>query len=220
MESLPLHHTHPQAIKPKARGWIHAVTAPLALANGIVLICLAPTVSLKVSCAVFTLCSFVLFGHSAVYHLGNWGTRVHALLRRMDHSNIFLLIAGTYTPLSVALLPGRNAFIVLLIVWTGAFFGISLAILKPEAPRWLTTILYVALGWVALWYLPAFWFAGGPAVVWLIASGGILYTVGAIFYASRWPNPWPRVWGFHEFFHACTLAAFACQVVAVWLAIF
>lgn len=206
--------------KPKARGWIHAITAPLAFANAVVLICLAPTAALKVTCAIFGLCSVILFGHSAVYHLGTWRPEVRSVLQRMDHSNIFLLIAGTYTPLSVALLPPRTAAIVLTVVWGGAAAGIFLAILKPDAPRWLTTILYVALGWVALWYLPTFWRAGGPAIVWLILAGGILYTIGAVFYGTRWPNPWPQIWGFHEFFHTCTLLAYACQVVAVWLALF
>ena len=205
--------------KPKARGWIHAITAPLALANAIVLIALAPTLSMRMACLVFGISSVVLFGHSAVYHMGKWSPKIELLLKRMDHSNIFLLIAGTYTPLTVAMLEPRTAAYVLTIVWAGALGGISLAVFKPYAPRWLSTSLYLILGWIAVWFLPEYWTAGGPAVVWLILAGGIVYSVGAVFYGLRWPNPWPRVWGFHEFFHACTLLAYTCQAVAVWFVV-
>ncbi|MDO4888513.1 MAG: hemolysin III family protein [Actinomycetaceae bacterium] len=205
--------------KPKARGWIHALTAPLALANAIVLLVFAPTGAMKMACLVFGIGSAVLFGHSAVYHLGHWTPKVHQVLRRLDHSNIFVMIAGTYTPISAALLPARTAAFVLSIVWLGTLGGIYLAVAKPDAPRWLTTSLYVALGWIAVWYLPVYWREGGPAVVWLILAGGIAYTIGALFYGMRWPNPWPRVWGYHEFFHTGTLIGYACQAVAVWLAV-
>ncbi len=208
-----------QLPKPKARGWIHACTAPLAFANAIVLIVLAPTAPARAACVVFGISSVILFGNSAVYHLGRWSVRVHSILRRIDHSNIFLLIAGTYTPLSVALLPGRTALLMLLIVWVGALCGIGMSVFAPGAPRWLYTPLYVALGWVAVWFLPAFWRAGGSGIIWLIIAGGLTYTLGALCYGLRWPNPWPRVWGFHEFFHAGTLAGYSCHVVAVWLAV-
>lgn len=205
--------------KPKARGWIHAATTPLALANAIVLLVLAPTAQAKLACLVFGTSSVVLFGHSAVYHLGTWSPKVETVLRRLDHSNIFLLIAGTYTPLAVSLLPGRTAIFVLSVVWVAALGGIYLAVAKPGAPRWLTTGLYVALGWFSVWYLPYFWETGGPAIVSLILTGGIAYTVGALFYGLRWPNPWPRVWGFHEFFHVGTLIGYTCQAIAVWLTV-
>ena len=210
LESLP---------KPKMRGWSHAMMAPLTLANSIVLVVLAPTVALRMACVVFGLSAVVLFGNSAVYHLGRWSVKVHSVLRRIDHSNIFLLIAGTYTPLSVALLDRGTAILVLSIVWGGALAGILMSVFFPNAPRWLSTPLYVLLGWVAVWFLPDFWRAGGPAIVWLIIAGGICYTIGAVFYGFRWPNPWPRVWGFHEFFHLGTVAGYACQAVAVWLAV-
>ena len=205
--------------KPKARGWIHAITAPVALVNSIVLVVLAPTTGIRAACAVFGISAVVLFGNSAVYHLGRWSVRVHSILRRIDHSNIFLLIAGTYTPLSVALLPASTAALVLTIVWAGALGGILLSVFKPEAPRWLYTPLYIALGWVAFWFLPDFWQTGGPAIVWLLIAGGLSYTLGALCYGLRWPNPWPKVWGFHEFFHTGTLLGYACHAVAVWLAV-
>lgn len=205
--------------KPAARGWIHAITAPLALANSIVLVVLAPTADVRAACVVFGLSAVFLFGNSAVYHLGRWSVKVHSVLRRIDHSNIFLLIAGTYTPLSVALLPPKTAALVLGIVWAGAIGGILLSVFRPTAPRWLYTPLYVALGWVAVWFLPDFWSAGSPAVVWLLIAGGLSYTLGALCYGLRWPNPWPRMWGFHEFFHTGTLFGYACHAVAVWLAV-
>ena len=183
------------------------------------LLVLAPTAQAKLACLVFGISSVVLFGHSAVYHLGTWSPKVETVLRRLDHSNIFLLIAGTYTPLAVSLLPGRTAIFVLSVVWVAALGGIYLAVAKPGAPRWLTTGLYVALGWFSVWYLPYFWETGGPAIVSLILTGGIAYTVGALFYGLRWPNPWPRVWGFHEFFHVGTLIGYTCQAIAVWLTV-
>lgn len=206
--------------KPKARGWLHAITAPIALINGILLVAFAPDTSTRIASIIFALSAVLLFGHSSFYHLGNWGASVHAWLRRIDHANIFLLIAGTYTPLSVALLPPESARVVLGIVWGGALGGILLHVFWLNSPRWLYVPLYIALGWVAVWFLPDFWQSGGPALVWLVIAGGIAYTVGALFYAMRWPNPWPTMWGFHEFFHVGTVIGYLCHAVAVWLAIF
>lgn len=194
--------------------------APLALANGILLIIFAPGAAAKTACAIFLASGFLLFGHSSVYHLGNWGERVHGVLRRIDHANIFLLIAGTYTPLSVMLLPTSTATLVLGIVWSGAIVGTLVHIFRMNAPRWFLVALYVALGWVAMWFLPNFWDTGGAAIVILLLAGGGAYTIGAMFYALRWPNPWPRWFGFHEFFHVGTVMGYACHSVAVWLAIF
>ncbi|MBP3223027.1 MAG: hemolysin III family protein, partial [Actinomycetaceae bacterium] len=193
--------------------------APLALANSIVLLVFAPTASLDIACIIFGVSAVILFGNSSIYHIGKWSPKVRDILRRIDHSNIFLLIAGTYTPLSVALLDTSSAILVLSIVWVGAIAGIFLSVFYIDAPRWLSTPLYVALGWVALWFLPDYWRAGGPAIVWLLIAGGLAYSIGASFYGFRWPNPWPRVWGFHEFFHLGTVAGYACQAVAVWFAV-
>ncbi|MFY9262433.1 MAG: hemolysin III family protein [Actinomycetaceae bacterium] len=206
--------------KPKARGWLHVLTAPLALANGILLIVFAPGIPAKIGAAIFMVAAFLLFTNSGIYHLGNWSPKVTAVLRRIDHANIFLLIAGTYTPLSIMLLPFKPAVIVLSIVWGGAVVGSLMRIFWINAPRWLYVLLYIALGWVALWFLPAFWNNGTPAIVILVLAGGIAYTIGAMFYAFKWPNPWPRIWGFHEFFHVGTVIGFSCQAVAVWLTVF
>lgn len=209
------------SLKPRLRGWIHAGTAPLALAACIVLTALAPSAALSWASAVYLTCSLLLFANSGVYHIGNghWSARVTSVLRRIDHANIYLLIAGTYTPLSVALLPGPTAALVLGIVWAGAAIGTVTNLLWMSAPRWFTAGLYVVLGWVAIWFLPQFWRSGGPAIVWLLVAGGIIYTLGAVVYARKAPDPSPRWFGFHEVFHVCTVAAWACQCVACYLAI-
>jgi len=208
----------PALVRPLLRGWIHAGTTPLAIAAGIVLVALAPTAGSKIACAVFALASALLFGTSAVYHRRTWSPRVAAVLRRLDHSNIFLIIAGTYTPLAVLLLPDRKARVLLLVVWGGALLGLLARVLWLGAPRWLYVPIYVALGWVAVVYLADFWRAGGPAVVWLVIAGGIAYTLGAVVYGTRRPDPSPRWFGFHEVFHALTVVGFVCHFVAIMIA--
>lgn len=207
------------AIKPHLRGWMHLVAAPLSLAASIVLVVLAPTTPDRWASAVYLACSLILFGISALYHRFYWAPVWEKLWRRADHSNIFLLIAGTYTPLAVSLLDGSAQRNLLVVVWAGAVAGILVALFWPTAPRWLATLIYIVLGWVAVWYLPQLWKAGGPAVVWLILAGGILYTAGAVCYALKKPNPWPEWFGFHEIFHLCTVLAWACHCVAVYLAV-
>ena len=207
------------AIKPHLRGWLHLAAAPLSLAASIVLVALAPTPSLKWASAVYLASSLVLFGISALYHRFYWKPQWEKVWRRLDHSNIFLLIAGTYTPLCVALLNSSDQRTILTIVWGGAIIGILVNLFWPSAPRWLQAGIYVALGWVAVWYLPQLWQAGGPAIVLLILAGGILYTLGALVYARKRPNPSPSWFGFHEIFHSLTVLAWACHCVAVYLAV-
>lgn len=208
-------------IKPKLRGWIHAITAPLALAACIVLTVLAPTTTLKIGSAVYLACSLLLFANSGVYHIsnGHFPVKVSQLLRRIDHANIYLLIAGTYTPLALALMPPDHQRLVLGIIWTGAVIGMVANVCWITAPRWLFTILYVVLGWVAVWFIPELYRAGGAAIVILIASGGVIYTLGAVVYALKKPDPLPRWFGFHEIFHACTVAAWVCQCIACYMAV-
>ena len=206
--------------KPLLRGWIHAVAAPLALAAGIVLICLAPFASLKWACAVFMTCSLVLFGNSAAYHLGDWSPRVTDVLRRIDHMNIFLLIAGTYTPVSFALSPfWRNTIITGM--WACTAVALIIHVIWINAPRWLYTITYIVFGVSGVAFMGLFWESpvAGPAVVVLLASGGACYIAGAIVYALRKPDPWPRVFGFHEIFHVGTVAGYACHMVAIYMVI-
>nr|NLD40195.1 hemolysin III family protein [Actinomycetales bacterium] len=207
-----------QAVKPHLRGWIHTVTAPIALVACIVLVVLTPA-GFRWNTIVFSLSSVVLFTMSAIYHRGNWSPRVTATLRRLDHSNIFLLIAGTYTPLSWILLERPVAQVVLSIVWSGALAGIIMKVVWLSAPRWLYVPIYVALGWVAVWFLPAFREVGGGALMWLVIAGGIAYTVGALAYALKWPNPAPRWFGFHEIFHVGTVIGWVCHFIAVMMAV-
>lgn len=206
--------------KPMLRGWLHLGAAPLVLIAGMVLVVFAPTLEGRISSAVFTLTAVMLFGTSAVYHRGNWSPKAQAVLRRMDHANIFLIIAGTYTPLTVMLLDGRTRVVVLVVVWTGALLGLLSRILWLTAPRWVYVPIYVALGWVAIGFIGPFYQAGGAAVVALIIVGGLCYTVGAVIYGFKWPGKSARYFGFHEIFHALTIAGFTCHYIAASMAIY
>jgi hemolysin III len=207
-----------EQVKPRLRGWIHAGVAPFVLVAAIVLVALSPTTPVRWANAVFGVTAVLLFCTSAVYHRGHWSPRVAAVLRRMDHTNIFLIIAGTYTPLAVLLLPNGTARTLLVVVWTGALVGLLMRIFWLGAPRWLYVPIYVALGWVAVWFMPQFWHSGGPAIVWLVMAGGLAYTVGAVVYGFKRPNPSPRWFGFHEIFHSLTVAGFTCHYIAVSIA--
>lgn len=206
--------------KPLMRGWLHAIASPLSLAAGIVLICLAHGTSLKWACAVFMTCSLVLFTNSAVYHLGDWSPTVTNILRRIDHVNIFLLIAGTYTPVSFALEP-RMRDLIIISMWVCTAIVMIIHVIWINAPRWLYVLVYIIFGVSGVTYMGLFWVspAAGPAVVILIASGGLCYILGAIVYALRKPDPWPKVFGFHEIFHLGTIAGYACHMVAIYMVI-
>ena len=209
--------------KPRMRGWLHAYAFFVAVVAGVVLCTIAatrPGWSPFVSCVVYSVTVCALFGTSALYHRRVWSERGYQIMRRLDHSMIFIFIAGTYTPFAVLLLPTRTATIILGIVWAGAIGGVTLKLLRPHGSRWLSAPLYLALGWVALAVIPDIFRNGGVACLLLLLAGGLAYTVGAIFYAMRRPNPWPTVFGHHEFFHACTLVAAICHHVAIYLALF
>ncbi|MER7796705.1 hemolysin III family protein [Microbacterium sp. NPDC096154] len=197
-------------IRPTWRGWIHAGTFPVAVAAGIVLICLAQGSAAKWASAVFMASSLLLFGNSAVYHRFDWQPRVKAVLRRIDHANILLLIAGTYTPIAVLALPPAKGTLLLVAVWGGAVLGILFRIFWLGAPRWLYVALYLALGWAAVMYMPDL-FRADAAMMVLVIVGGLLYSFGAAVYAFKRPNPWPGHFGFHEIFHVCTVLAFLCH---------
>jgi len=207
-----------RSVKPRLRGWLHAGTFPIAVAAGIVLVVLADGTRETVANAVYAASAALLFGISALYHRGNWSPGTEKLLKRLDHSNIFLIIAGTYTPFSVILLRDHGGTMLLWIVWTAALCGIAFRVLWVGAPRWLYTPVYLGLGWVAVFYLGDLLDSGGAAVVTLLAVGGLLYSVGGVVYAIKKPNPSPRWFGFHEVFHALSLGAFAVHYIAVSLA--
>jgi hemolysin III len=203
-------------VKPTWRGWIHAGTFPVAIVLGIVLIVLADGVAAKVSSAVFVLSSLLLFGNSALYHRFNWKPRTKKILKRIDHANIFLLIAGSYTPITVLSLPPDKATLLLWLIWGGAGLGILFRVFWIGAPRWLYVPLYLAMGWGALAYVVDF-FNANAAMMTLILIGGLLYSIGAVIYGLKRPNPFPGKFGFHEIFHTLTLLAFLCHWVGIFI---
>jgi len=212
-------------VKPHLRGWIHAATVPLALAAFIVLIALSPTTATRVGSTVFALSAILLFTVSAVYHRGTWSPRTWAFLRRFDHANIFVLIAGSYTPFAVLFLQGGDRITLLSLVWGATIGGVLFRVFWTDAPRWLYIPMYIALGWAAIFFVPDFIdgadrFSAGIAitVLVLIAAGGVLYTLGGVVYGLKRPNPWPRWFGFHEIFHAFTIVAFTTHYIAASLA--
>ena len=207
-----------QEVKPKLRGWLHAVTSPLTVAAGIVLIVLSPTDATRVGSTVFTVTAVLLFTVSAIYHRGTWSPRVWAILQRFDHANIFLLIAGSYTPFTLLMLEGSSRVTLLAIAWGGALLGVAIRILYDDAPRWFYTPIYIALGWAAVFYADEFVDHSQQAVLVLVVVGGILYTRGGIVYGLQRPNPFPSWFGFHEVFHTLTIAAFITHYVGVSLA--
>jgi hemolysin III len=207
-----------EQVKPKLRGWLHLGMTPVALVAAVVLVALASTTEGKVAAAVFGGTAVLLFGTSAVYHRGTWSPRVGGFLRRFDHSNIFLIIAGTYTPFAL-LLPSDQARRMLLIVWGGAVLGVLFRVFWTGAPRWLYVPAYAMLGWVAVFYFgPLLEHAGGAVMTWVVI-GGALYSLGAVVYGTKRPDLSPRWFGFHEVFHALTVLAFAAHFVAASLAL-
>ncbi len=209
--------------KPRMRGWLHTYAFFVAVVCGIVLCSIAatrPGWAPLVSCLIYSLTVCGLFGTSALYHRRVWSERGYQVMRRMDHSMIFVFIAGTYTPLCAMLLAPRPATVMLALVWGGALAGVAVKVVWPHAPRWVSAPLYLALGWVAVAMLPEILHGGGVAALVLLIVGGAIYSVGAVFYALRRPNPWPTVFGHHEFFHACTLLAALCHHIAIYFALF
>ncbi len=220
--SLPLledaeHHAgKAEEVKPSWRGWIHAATFPIAIAAGVVLIVLAEGPLAKTAASVFMASSLLLFGISALYHRINWKPKTKQVFRRLDHANIFLLIAGTYTPIALLALPLDKGVILLIAVWSGALLGIGFRVFWLGAPRWLYVPLYVLLGWAAVAFMGDIYRANAAAMV-LIIVGGLCYTLGAVFYATKRPNPFPGRFGFHEIFHSLTVLAFLCHWTAALL---
>ncbi len=205
-------------VKPRLRGWLHAASAPLTLAAGIVLIALSPNAATRVGSAIFAASALVLFTVSAVYHRGHWSPRTWGFLRRFDHANIFLLIAGSYTPFTLLLLEGDDRTVLLTVVWVGAGLGILFRIFWSHAPRWLYTPIYIGLGWAAIFYFGDFVANAGTAVLTLMVVGGLLYTLGGVVYGLKRPNPSPTWFGFHEVFHTLTILAFVTHYVGISIA--
>jgi hemolysin III len=202
--------------KPTWRGWIHAVITPVSAVAGVVLVALAHGTEAKWATTVFAVTSLLLFGNSALYHRIDWSPKVKRALKRVDHANIFLLIAGTYTPLSLLALPPGPGILLLTVVWVVALLGILFRVFWLGAPRWLYVPIYVGLGWAAVMDLGPL-FAVNATMMLLFVVGGLLYTAGAVAYALKRPNPFPGRFGFHEIFHTCTVLAFLCHWTATLL---
>lgn len=213
---LGAHPAHPAVPrKPTLRGWIHAAFTPVVVVLVVLALLAAPTPELRAACAIYGITGLLLFGVSGIYHRGYWSPRVTAVLRRMDHCNIALLIAGTYTPLAVAMLDRPT--ILLAVVWGCALGLIAFRLLWMGAPRWLYTPLYIIMGCIAVAYLPVFW-PVSPAATVLMAAGGIAYIAGAVIYALKRPGRFARHVGFHELFHTGTVVGFVCHYLAIMLA--
>jgi hemolysin III len=213
----------PADLRPRLRGWLHVWAGTVSVATGIALISVAGATRgtrAGLATAVYALTVLALFSTSASYHRVPWSARGLAVMRRLDHSMIFVLIAGTYTPFALLALPWRTGRVVLAVVWLGAAAGVALKVIWPHAPRRLGVPLYLALGWVAAFVFPPLLHGVGVAGMVLLAVGGVAYSLGAVVYALRWPDPVPRVFGFHEVFHLCTVLAAVCHYIAVWFAVF
>ena len=208
--------------RPRARGWLHLFAFFTSIVAGAVLIPLAANLGLRAGLSVALYCVTILglFGISALYHRRRWSPRGWKLMKRLDHSMIFLFIAGTYTPFALLAVDQPTGYWVLAGVWAGALAGVFLKLTWPTAPRWVGVPLYIGLGWVAVFILTDILHIAGVTSLVLLAAGGVLYTLGGIAYAIKRPNPWPGVFGYHEVFHAMTVVAAICHYIAVYFAMY
>ena len=210
-------------VRPRLRGWLHVWAGLVSVATGGCLVWVAGAARgapAALATAVYASTVLLLFSTSASYHRLHWSPRGRVMMMRLDHSMIFVFIAGSYTPFALLALPWPVGRMVLAVVWTGALAGVTLKMIWPAAPRAVGVSLYLGLGWVAVAVLEPLLDGVGMAALVLLLVGGVLYSLGAVVYALRWPDPVPRLFGFHEVFHACTVVAAACHYVAVWFAVF
>ncbi len=205
----------PVGERPRMRGLLHAYAAPIAAAVGIGVLALADDARSRTGVAVWVMTMTALFAVSATYHRGRWRPAVRAWMQRVDHSMIFVFIAGSYTPFCLLLLEGSKSWIVLSVTWGGALAGVATRLAWHTAPRWLFGPMYVALGWVAVVVLPDLVRSAPAYTNVLLLVGGLLYTLGAVVFAVRRPDPVPHVFGYHEVFHALTVLAASCHAVAI-----
>jgi hemolysin III len=202
-------------VKPRLRGVFHEVAFFVSLVAGVALVSAAPTLSSGLVVAVYALSISLLFGVSALFHRHTWGPVGRRRMRRLDHSTIFIAIAGSYTAVAAFALSGWARTTILCLVWIGAAVGITLRQLWLDAPKWVITIPYVVVGWAAVIVLPDLWRSLGSVGFTLLLTGGLAYTAGAVVYALKRPNPVPGVLGYHEVFHACTVVGAILHFVVV-----
>lgn len=204
------------AVKPKLRGVSHEWAFFMSLGFGVALIVLAETPKATLAVAIYAVSLSALFGTSALYHRVNWKRpQVRQWMRRLDHSMIFFLIAGTYTPFALLVLDGTLAMAILAVVWIGAIAGAIVEMIWIDHPKWASALIYLSLGWVAVATFPELWSSMGVAGTLLVAAGGLLYTAGAVVYAVQRPNPSPAIFGYHEIFHLLVIAAAIAHFSAV-----
>jgi hemolysin III len=204
-----------QAVKPLLRGVLHQGAFIVSIVVAPLLVVSADTSRARIAAAVFACSMSACFGASALYHRVTWTPSVRRWMRRADHAGVYLLIAGTYTPVTLLVLRGDWEHVILVVVWAGALAAILLKFIWVDAPKWVAAAVGLALGWVAVVALPQLVHRLQLSALTLLIAGGLLYSVGAIVYARRKPNPVPAVFGYHEVFHALTIAAAACQYVAI-----
>ena len=202
-------------LKPRLRGFSHALAFVVSLPLGLALVLEADTRRALVAAGVFAASVAVMFGASGLYHCVDWPEARRRWLRRLDHAGIYGLIAGTYTPFGLLVLRGHWRPVVLGIVWSGAFAAVLLKLVWLDAPKWLSSVLGIALGWVGIVTAPQLFDEIGAGGASLVLAGGVAYTAGALVYALRRPDPYPAVFGFHEVFHVLVIVAVACQYSAV-----
>ncbi len=209
--------------RPRARGWIHLFSAATAMVAGAVLVAVAAINASPLAgwaTLIYAATIVAMFTVSAAYHRVHWRSpSAHKWMMRADHSMIFVFIAGCYTPIALLTMPPRIGMQVLTVVYAGAAVGVALKMLWPSAPRRICLPLYLLLGYVAIWFARTLVDGAGVVVVALLVAGGVLYSIGTIFYGFGWPNPWPNTFGFHEFFHAFTVAAATCHYIAIWVVV-
>ena len=204
-----------EEFRPRMRGVMHAYAFWVALAAGVTLVVFAPDATARVAAAIYSVGLCALFGGSGLYHRWRWNPRWRPLLRRVDHSTIFLFIAASATPPALLVLEGTMQLTVLICVWSGAAAGIAFTLFWIDAPRWLVAGAYLLVGWMGVLGVPQFIERLPLAPLLPLAVGGLLYTVGAVIYAARRPDPWPQVFGFHEVFHTLVVLAALAHFVAM-----
>lgn len=214
LRSIPIH----ERPKPRMRGRLHQGAFIASIPAGLLLVLLAPDARARIATAIYAVTLTGLFGVSAAYHLGDWSEAAYARMRRLDHSMIFVLIAGTYTPYCLLVLQGTLATVVLIAVWAGAAVGVATKFYRVDL-HVLSGFMYIGLGWLVVISLPALLRGLDTAETVLVVAGGLLYSIGALALATNKPNPWPRTFGYHEVWHTATIAAAACQYLSILLVV-
>lgn len=205
-----------QGVKPSLRGVPDVIATIIAVPAAALLMVFAQPGLATLSAVIYTICLVTLFATSATYHTPMWPVGIRKWWRALDHSAIYLFIAGSYTPACLLMLESGTGHTILTIIWSIAALGLAKSFLWPRAPRVLSTVVYLAMGWLIVPFLPAIYIAGGATVLVLWAIGGLSYSIGAIIYIKRWPNPWPATFGYHEVFHMFVIGAGAVHYAAFW----